>query len=41
MTENERRALDRVTKRDLMLRGMTVIGLIVAALILLLMVQPG
>jgi hypothetical protein len=41
MAENQRPAHDLVTKRDLILRGLMAIGLIVMALVLLLAAQPA
>lgn len=40
MTENERRAADSLRASDLALRGIGVIGLIAAALVLLLVLNP-
>ena len=40
LSENQRRAQDLLTARDLVLRGAAAVGLIVAALMLLLTVQP-
>lgn len=41
MSENQRRAQDTLTARDLVLRGASAIGLIMAALAALLAVQPA
>lgn len=40
VTENERRAADSLRASDLVLRGIGVIGLIAAALVLLLVLNP-
>ncbi len=39
MTENERRAQDLLSARDLIVRGLLVVGLIAAALLTLLAAQ--
>jgi hypothetical protein len=41
VTENERRAADSLRASDLVLRGIGVIGLIAAALVLLLVLNPA
>ena len=41
MTENQRRAQDVLTVQDLMVRGASAIGLIVAALVALLAIQTA
>lgn len=40
MSENQRRAEDRLIARDLLVRGASAIGLIVAALAALLAIHP-
>ncbi len=40
MTENERRAQDVLTREDLVLRSVSVFGLIAMALLILLIVNP-
>jgi len=40
MTENERRAQDVLTREDLVLRGITAVGLIAVALLVLLIAFP-
>lgn len=41
MTENERRAADSLRASDLVLRGVSVVGLIAFALVLLLVLYPA
>ena len=41
MTENERRAADSLRASDLVLRGVSVFGLIAVALVLLLILNPA
>jgi hypothetical protein len=41
VTENERRAADSLRASDLVLRGVSVVGLIAVALALLLMLYPA
>jgi hypothetical protein len=41
VTENERRAADSLRASDLVLRGLSVIGLIAVALVLLLALNPA
>jgi hypothetical protein len=41
VTENERRAADVLDARDVLLRSASAVGLIVAALIILLVIQPA
>lgn len=40
MTENERRAQDVLTREDLVLRSVSVVGLIAMSLLILLIVNP-
>ena len=40
VTENERRAQDLLQARDLIVRGLSVVGLIAVALLTLLAIQP-
>ena len=40
VTENERRAQDLLKTRDLIVRGLSVVGLIAVALLTLLAIQP-
>jgi hypothetical protein len=41
VTENERRATDSLRMSDLVLRGLSVVGLIAVALALLLVLNPA
>ncbi len=41
MTENERRAQDLLDRRDLIVRALSVVGLIAIALLTLLMIRPA
>jgi len=40
MTENEQRARDILTREDVLIRGMSVVGLIAMFLLVLLVVNP-
>ena len=40
MTENERRNADVLTREDMLLRGLSVLGLVSMFLLVLLMVNP-